>query len=284
MSARPAHTVERVPVGDGRVMSVRVSGSGAPVLLLHGIPGSADGWDAVAERLAPHHTVLVPDLLGFGESSRPRNTDDLHAAAQARALVACLERLAPGGTAVLGHDFGGPVALLLVAARPELVTHVVLAATNVFPDAPIPLPISAVTWPVVGRVAAPLLFSGPSLRLMLRQGSATPGADLDPRAHLGNRGQRRAIATIFAASLRRLEELYAPVEDALRGLRVPALVAWGDRDPFFSVDQGRRTAAAAPGARFVLYEGCGHFVPLERPAELAADVAELLREPRRAAA
>jgi len=64
-------TTHRVELPDGEHLAVQVVGAGPDVLLLHGIPGSGSVWDGVATRLAEHHRVVVPDLLGFGESSRP---------------------------------------------------------------------------------------------------------------------------------------------------------------------------------------------------------------------
>jgi pimeloyl-ACP methyl ester carboxylesterase len=60
-------------------------------------------------------------------------------------------------------------------------------------------------------------------------------------------------------------------------LAVPAVVGWGDRDPFFPVAIGQRTAALIPDAQFRLYEGAGHFLPEERPAQLATDLLELAK-------
>jgi pimeloyl-ACP methyl ester carboxylesterase len=65
------------------------------------------------------------------------------------------------------------------------------------------------------------------------------------------------------------------VAETLATVRVPALIGWGDRDPFFPVEVGRRTADLVQGARFQLYEGAGHFLPEERPAELATDLGRL---------
>ena len=79
----------------------------------------------------------------------------------------------------------------------------------------------------------------------------------------------------FSASLTRLAELYGPIEQTLSTVSVPTFVAWGDRDPFFSVDQGRRTAHAIAGAQFELLERAGHFLPEERPNEVAALIAKL---------
>lgn len=103
-------------------------------------------------------------------------------------------------------------------------------------------------------------------------------------AHLGDRWQSRAIRTVFEGSLRNLSELYTPVQQQLQAWSGPAFVAWGDRDPFFSVEQGRRTAdaagaAGAAGAHFMLFQNAGHFLPQERPDEVAAGIAALLDTP-----
>ena len=191
-------------------------------------------------------------------------------------MLGLLEELSIDRMALVGHDFGGPVAAHLLAMAPERVVALALFATNAFPDTPIPFPLSLLNVPVLGFMAERVLFSRPSLAMMVRRGVGRPKPNLDLRTYLGDSHQQAAIATIFSSSLRRLRELYAPVEAALASARVPALVGWGDRDPFFPVATGRRTAALIPGARFRLYEGAGHFLPEERPHEVAGDLAELL--------
>lgn len=258
-------------------MRIREWGSGEVVVLLHGIPGSGAVWRQVAEDLASDHRVLVPDLLGFGQSQRPATIDELWADAQARALRDALDAARVERAVIAGHDFGGPVALSLAQSSGggELIRGLCLAATNTFADTPIPLPIRAVTWPLVGAAAARALFSGPSLRMMLRQGSSQR---LDPSAYLGDRQQRRAIATIFSHALREIASRYALAESTLRELEVPVLVAWGDRDPFFPLSQAERTAAATGRSRLAVYPGAGHFLPEERPEQLAADLRRLVLE------
>jgi pimeloyl-ACP methyl ester carboxylesterase len=249
------------------------------VILLHGLPGSAAAWGEVQRELAQHCQVLAPDLLGFGASSYPRAYEELWADAQADALIEVLERLGVEPAAVVGHDFGGPVALCLYRKRPDLVPRLALSATNAFTDTPIPLPISAVTWPLVGSLFAHALLSGPALRQMLRQGAGKPRPRLDPGVYLGDGGQQRTIRTIFSTSLRELAERYRTIESTLPQVQSPGLVVWGDSDPFFPLKQGERTVAALPDARLVVYEGCGHFVPGERPSRFAADIRALLEQP-----
>ncbi len=262
-------------------MAVQSTGEGFPVVLLHGIPGSAPTWDGVVERLSRLHRVVVPHLLGFGASSRPTGACQLHAEAQAGALGDALDALGIDRAVVVGHDFGGPIAVTFTHNHPERVAGVVLLATNVFTDTPIPFPLSLVTAPGVGPAAARLLFSRPSLAMMVRRGFGAGSSPAELDRYLGDKAQSESIGTIFAASLGHLAELYRPIEDALGAISVPTLVGWGDHDPFFPVEQGRRTAEAVPGADLRVYEGAGHFLPEERPEELAADIALLLAEVRR---
>jgi pimeloyl-ACP methyl ester carboxylesterase len=250
-------------------------GRGNPLLLLHGIPGNAASWLQVADELSADADLIIPDLLGFGASERPRGLGALDAAAQADALSRLIDELGIHAFSVAGHDFGGPVALLLYARRPDQVRHLALFATNAFSETPIPFPLSLATWPVLGKFAASLLFSRTSLRAMLRSGTGIPHVNIDPAAYLGDACQVDAIRTIFAGSLLRLCELYAPVEAQLARVTVPRLVGWGDRDPFFSVAQGEKTAGALC-VPLRLYPGAGHFLPAERPREIAADLRKLL--------
>ncbi len=259
-------------------LSYRRGGNGPALLLLHGLPGSGATWSPVAKRLGHQHLLIVPDLLGFGASAKPDGLDDLHALGQARALASLLDELGIEQLAVVGHDFGGPVALRLVGLRPASITHLGLFATNAFPDTPVPFPLSTVTWPVLGGLSRCLLFSRPSLRLMLRKGAGRPRPALDEAAYLGDADQLRSIGTIFGGSLRALDELYRPVETQLARVDMPVLVGWGDSDPFFPLAQGERTAAAL-GTTLQIYPGAGHFLPEERPDAVASDIARLVALP-----
>lgn len=266
----------RVPTSHGE-MALHISGTGSPVCFVHGIPGSSKSFEAVAARLEPRHTIVRADLLGFGASDRPFASTSLLMSAQARALAEALDAIDVHRCAFVGHDYGAVVILSLLAQDPARATGLAIAATNVFPDTPIPFPLSLVVHPVVGSIAERVAFSSVSLSLMLRMASGR-GTKPDRAAALGDADQRRAIRTIFAEALRGLPTLYPPVRDALSRVAVPSLVVWGDKDPFFDVEQGRRTADVLPDSRFVVYEGAGHFIPEERPDLFAADLLTLLAE------
>jgi pimeloyl-ACP methyl ester carboxylesterase len=276
-----AHQTVRTPQG---AIAVSRTGRGPTVVLVHGVPGSRRAWDDVVPHLAESHDIVAVDLLGFGGSDKPTSLADLEPAQQATALLATLDGLGVAQATLVGHDYGGPVVLATVARAPERVSAVGLVSTNAFPDTPVPFPLSTVTWPLVGGLFARALFSGPSLRMTLRSGVGTPRVAVPARVWIGSHGQRRTIRTVFAGCLRELERVYTPAQEALHALQrtgVPGAVLWGDRDPFFPVEQGRRTAVAL-GAPFTLLKGAGHFLPAERPAEVASVIADLVRRGDRA--
>jgi pimeloyl-ACP methyl ester carboxylesterase len=219
------------------------------VMLIHGIPGSSADWAMVSARLAGEFRVVAPDLVGFG--ARAGATGDLWADAQARVLV---DEIPEDDDVVLvGHDFGGLVALDLLARLGNRARGLVIASTNLFPDTPVPFPLTLVRVPGMPR----LLFSWPSLRMMLRGHPA-------PAAAIGPRQQQTAIRSIFTTALRELPQRYGGYEAQLAAIGVPVRVIWGERDPFFPSEQGERTARAA-GAPLTIAAGAGHFLPHEAP-------------------
>ena len=121
-------TLERIQLEEA-TLRVRHGGDGPPVLLLHGHPRTHTTWHAVAPLLARDHTVVCPDLRGYGQSSKPPTTDD-HAPYSKRALAKdCAELMRVLGHerfAVAGHDRGVLVALRMALDHPEHVDKLVV--------------------------------------------------------------------------------------------------------------------------------------------------------------
>ena len=120
--------LERVDVGEA-VLRVRHGGSGPPVLLLHGHPRTHTTWHRVAPLLAGDHTVVCPDLRGYGESSKPPTTPDHQPYAKrvmARDCLALMGALGHRRFAVVGHDRGAYVASRLALDHPDAVSQLVV--------------------------------------------------------------------------------------------------------------------------------------------------------------
>ena len=120
--------LERIDVGEIG-LRVRHGGSGSPLLLLHGHPRTHATWHRVAPLLARDHTVVCPDLRGYGESSKPATTPDhepYSKRAMARDCVALMRALGHERFAVAGHDRGCYVAFRLAVDHPDIATHLVV--------------------------------------------------------------------------------------------------------------------------------------------------------------
>ncbi|MEU4775557.1 alpha/beta hydrolase [Micromonospora sp. NPDC023644] len=118
-------TLEQIDVGEVR-LRVRHGGSGPPVVLLHGHPRTHATWHRVAPLLAREHTVICPDLRGYGGSSKPPS-DPGHTAyakrAMARDVVGLLDALGHDRAAVVGHDRGCYVAMRTALDHPDRVSR-----------------------------------------------------------------------------------------------------------------------------------------------------------------
>jgi haloacetate dehalogenase len=120
-------SLDRIDVGDGVELRVRSGGDGPPVVLLHGHPRTHTTWHRVAPLLvAAGHTVVCPDLRGYGRSSKPATAVD-HAPHSKRAMagdvVTLMRRLGHESFAVVGHDRGSYVAMRTALDHPDAVTH-----------------------------------------------------------------------------------------------------------------------------------------------------------------
>lgn len=244
-------------------------GTGTPILLLHGIPGWRGTWHPAGARLAATHRVIIPDLPGFGESDPPRAP--MHAREHAALLLQLLDHLDIAAAHVCGFDFGGPIAVWMIRLAPLRVTTLTLLSANTFTDTPVPAPLRIARVPYLGEAAFRLLMGKTGLTLMwfpaVVQRATFPISRY--RRMLDFATGVRTTRQVFVDSLRRLDTLYRPIEDALPMITVPTSVIWGDSDPFFSLAIGRRVAQAIPGATFVPIARCGHFVPCEHPDRVA---------------
>ena len=115
---------------NGTTLYVRTGGSGPPVVLLHGYGETGDMWSELAAKLAPHYTVIVPDLRGMGYSARP--SDGYDKKTQGHDIAGVLDALKAGKVDLVTHDIGNMVGYAFAAEYPDRVSHFILI------DAPLP--------------------------------------------------------------------------------------------------------------------------------------------------
>jgi pimeloyl-ACP methyl ester carboxylesterase len=129
----PGFDYERVPVAEGVTLSAAVGGTGTPLVLLHGFPQTNLMWRAVAAELATEHTVICPDLRGYGASDKPAavSADTYSKRTMAADVVALARQLGHERFALAGHDRGALVAIRAGLDHPGAVSH--LAIFDVLP-------------------------------------------------------------------------------------------------------------------------------------------------------
>ncbi len=116
----------RLPGAEGTIISVAHRGQGTPVVLLHGFPQTHIMWRAVADELSRDHTVVVPDLRGYGDSDKPEEAtpDTYSKRTMAQDIVQVMAGLGHDRFALIGHDRGALVAVRAGLDHPDTITHI----------------------------------------------------------------------------------------------------------------------------------------------------------------
>ncbi|MCK0519343.1 alpha/beta fold hydrolase [Williamsia sp. DF01-3] len=129
----PDFRYQKIPVADGVALNVATAGTGSPIVLLHGFPQTHLMWRHVAADLAADHTVICPDLRGYGDSDKPFDTDASTYSKRTMAadIVAAAAALGHERFALIGHDRGALVAFRAALDHPGVVSH--LASLDVLP-------------------------------------------------------------------------------------------------------------------------------------------------------
>jgi pimeloyl-ACP methyl ester carboxylesterase len=267
-----------VTVADTRfLLREEGSGAGTPVLLLHGVPETSSVWRDVAPALATGRRVLAPDLPGLGGSSYAGPFDVPSLVTQ---LAALIEAEAPGAVDVVGHDWGGSLALGLAGHRPDLVRRLCVANA---PYRQVPLH-RMLHIPLFALPAVPeLIFRLGGRRvvdtmLSLAWKASTPldeerrveyeAAYSDPEKVTAMLGYYRAAARPRLAALIAGTKL----EGAPRVKVEKSLVLWGALDPVLPIGTGESVVRdLGADCVMVTIPGAGHFV-IEEATAVVVDV------------
>ncbi|MFI6215449.1 alpha/beta fold hydrolase [Nocardia brasiliensis] len=279
----------RIAVGDGVELNVAVGGAGRPIVLLHGFPQTHLMWRHVAADLAADHTVICPDLRGYGDSDKPAEAGGSVYAKRTMAadVVAVARALGHERFAVAGHDRGAFVAIRAGLDHPAAVTH--LASLDVLPLLD--------TWDVMHGVTAAVGFH----LFLMAQPPGLPEAMIaataddffgyfldawtrDPAAippeirEVYLRSCAAAVPSIVAdyrasAGI----DLEHDRADRAAGnlLRMPVAVLQQDWGAALGFDAEALWRAWAPDLRHTTVS-CGHFMAEESPATVTAALRALL--------
>jgi pimeloyl-ACP methyl ester carboxylesterase len=267
---------------DGNRLVYRTAGEGPLLLLVHGMAGSSETWKRVMPALAERSTVLAPDLLGQGQSDKPRG--DYSLGAQANVLRDLLDALGHEKATVVGQSLGGGVAMQFAYQFPERCERLVLVGSGGL-GREVTLYLRVLTVP--GLESAAPFFCTPWLRDAGRQLAAwlaragvrsTPAREEIWRSYasLADPGSRQA----FFRSLHDVIDFGGQAVSALGRLHrlahLPTLIVWGARDPFIPVGHALAAHAAIPGSRLEIVDGVGHYPHCEAPERFVAVLADFI--------
>jgi pimeloyl-ACP methyl ester carboxylesterase len=282
-------TLEQAPVKEARLpqgtIRYRETGSGAPLLLVHGFMVNSLLWRKMVPTLAQDFRVIAPDWpMGSHPIAMGPNAD-LTPPGFAKLIADFMAELDLRDVILVGNDTGGGMCQIVVVNHPERVGRLVLTPSDAYENFPPPLfrPLKLVAR-IPGGIRAMIasLRPAPARRLPMTYGwvskrpidDAILNAWLDPaRRDAGVRADIRALLLGISpkytlAAAERLHEFDKPV-----------LVAWATEDKFFPFEHGERLAATFPNARFERIEDSRTFAPEDQPERTAQLIADFAREP-----
>lgn len=195
------------------------TGSGPPVVLLHGGASDSRDWVDTMSALAKDYTLYAPDLLGFGETDR--HEEGYYLSDFSDFLKEFVDMLQLGNPFLVGHSFGARVCLEVAFRHPEIVRKLVL--------------IDAAGLGKVTRFSTWIMTAAWAVRKLLGRPQPYPN-------FLSREG----------------EDLQWRCDGQLPGLKIPTLLIWKRFDPYMPVSIARRTVKLLPGARLVVMPGYGH--------------------------
>jgi pimeloyl-ACP methyl ester carboxylesterase len=243
---------------------------------------SSRHWEAVALRLAARYHVIAPDLLGHGDSARPRG--DYSLGAHAASIRDLLAAIGVDRASVVGHSLGGGVAMQFFWQFPQRVERLALVSSGGLGHEVSPM-LRGAALPGMG----PLLALAANPRVL--SGLRDVGERLEGRGTFAGvvlQQTARALRPLEHADARKafLQTLRSVID--LRGQRVsardrlyllsdvPTLIVWGERDNTIPIAHGRATQEAVPGSRLRTLPDAAHFPHLEDPGGLADALREWL--------
>ena len=265
-----------------RVGLRRLAGRGPVLLLVHGMASSSAAWTSAAALLGGRFTIVAPDLLGHGETAT--SAGDYSLGAHATLLRDLLLVLGHEQATVVGHSYGGGVAMQFAYQFPERCERLVLVGSGGLGREVNPL-LRALALPGAEHV----------LRLFCRVSRSDAGRRLvrfagrvgfRPTAAATEIGRAYSslsdphVRTAFFGTLRAVIDCDGQRVSANDRLplaaEVPTLIVWGGADPIIPVQHAHQAHATIAGSRLEVFEGVGHFPHCEVPERFASAVSDFV--------
>ena len=274
-------SVEEITLHGHRV-SYRREGWGPPILLIHGVTGSSQTWEDVFPFLSDRYTVIAPDLLGHGDSAKPRG--DYSLGAYASGIRDLMRAIGHDSATVVGHSLGGGVAMQLAYQFPEMCQRLVLVSSgglgrevSIFLRAAT-LPGSEWVLPLLASNG--VLSAGGSIGNLLRSVGLRAGPDLQEMwrgfSSLADSEARQAFIYTLRGIVDPGGQRVSARDRLYLAQTVPTMLVWGERDPIIPALHAYSTHDQIPGSRLEIMDGAGHFPYRDDPRRFASILSDFV--------
>jgi pimeloyl-ACP methyl ester carboxylesterase len=282
---RAVPRIERVEVSlHGHRVNFNIAGQGPAVVLIHGVAGRAAQWDQTVQLLAGTRTVVAPDLMGHGDSAKPRG--DYSLGAHASGIRDLLVGLDIERASIVGHSLGGGIAMQFAYQFPERCERLVLVSSGGLGGDVSPL-LRAATLPgseiVLPLLAHPRVLEIAALvpRALGRIGLTTR-ADLTEMARgyqsLSNSEARNAFIHTLRGVIDPSGQRINASDRLYLASTMPTLVVWGRRDRIIPIAHARPAHQGMPGSALEVFDDAGHFPQLDDPQRFARTLEAFFEE------
>ncbi|MBO0781637.1 MAG: alpha/beta hydrolase [Ktedonobacteraceae bacterium] len=282
MSLSTAFEHHTAQVGDVTIHYVRM-GNGAPLVLLHGWPQTWFAWRHMIPLLAQHYTVIVPDLRGLGDSSKPVNGYDKRTIAED--VYQLTLQLGFEHILLVGHDWGGHIAYAYAAGHRDGVQRLAIVESLVrsgdtVRDAALGNDAWFATFHRIPNLPETLIRGRERVYLswFYENLPAVKGAitEADIDEYVRTYSDPRALHAGFELYRALPTDLKNNAMSAQNPLRIPVLALGGDKS--LGPKTGQALEVLATDVRGGIIKNCGHFVPEEYPDLLASQLLEFFAE------
>ena len=248
-----------IQVGNHKITYLE-GGKGETIILLHGLGDQKDSWVKFARPLTKNYHVIIPDLPGFGDSSKVA-AESYEANAQLARFAAFIDKVGIGKYHVIGNSMGGLLAGLLAAQYPERVLSLALLDAYGISNREKSELIRELEKGVNPLIVEKTEDYDRMLNFMFAKPPSIPGP------------VKKYLAEISFESRDFNKKVFNEVkgdtllEEKLPGIKAKTLVIWGDTDRVFPASSAKVIGQGIPGSKVIIMKDCGHLPMTERPEE-----------------
>ena len=258
------------------VIEAGPEGEREAVVFVHGNPGSRTDWTALVSAVGALGRAVALDMPGFGQADKPRRLP-YEVPSYARFLQGAMAQLGIERAHLVLHDFGGPFGLMWGLEHPDSWASVVLINVGVLPGYRWHTMARRWRTPVLGELMNAWIPLWAWRRAMQRQNpKGLPPEFVDKMHHDFDRGTRRAVLALYRAT-DNPAKLAGGLGPSIAALRKPALVVWGGKDPYASVQYAERQREFFDVEDLVIVPDSGHWPFIDDPEPVERAVVSFLR-------